>query len=563
MSNYAQHLRPKSTPQTQPIAGRANMVPNDGGGYSFAVDKWTRLNRFLIMGTEGGHFQVGEEKLTVDSAKAVRECIAEDPRRTVQQIIEISVSGRAAKNDAVVFALALAASSTLANSVNHHYPNGIPNDVARDWALEVGLPKVCRIYTHLADFVKNVTELRGWGRGLRRCVSRWYNDKSVPTLAYQMTKYQNRNGYSQRDMLRLSHPKTGDPVRNELYGWAVGKQDDGRRFAYTAGHPLATLYAFKKAQAATDESEIVSLIRDFRLDREHIPTEYLNSVRVWDALLQHMPATALIRNLGKMTSIGLLSPLSDGAREVVARLNDKDYLAKGRIHPFGVLLAQTTYTAGCGVKGALSWTPNAQIKAALETAFYNSFASVKPSGKRYYLGIDCSGSMAWPSSTIANTHITARVGAACMAMATVRVEEQSYVAGFSDSMIDLGIDATMRIQDVVKITEKVHFGGTDCSAPIRDALDKKIPVDAFVVYTDNDTNSGRSEHPIQALDRYRQATGRGAKLIVVSMASNGSSIADPNDAGTLDVSGFDANTPKLISEFVSPSTYEDSDGTES
>jgi 60 kDa SS-A/Ro ribonucleoprotein len=46
-------------------------------------------------------------------------------------------------------------------------------------------------------------------------------------------------------------------------------------------------------------------------------------------------------------------------------------------------------------------------------------------------------------------------------------------------------------------------------------------------------------HPSQALDRYRQKTGIPAKLIVVSMTANPFSIADPNDAGMMDVVGFD------------------------
>jgi 60 kDa SS-A/Ro ribonucleoprotein len=108
----------------------------------------------------------------------------------------------------------------------------------------------------------------------------------------------------------------------------------------------------------------------------------------------------------------------------------------------------------------------------------------------------------------------------------------------------------MRLSDVVKITREAPASYADCSAPMRDAMQRNIPVDAFVIYTDNDTNSGEKEHPIQALDRYRQKSGINAKLIVVSMASNGHSIADPADAGTLDITGFDGDTPTLISDFV-------------
>ena len=48
----------------------------------------------------------------------------------------------------------------------------------------------------------------------------------------------------------------------------------------------------------------------------------------------------------------------------------------------------------------------------------------------------------------------------------------------------------------------------------------------------------------------REKTGIPARLVVVGMASNGFTIADPADGGMLDVVGFDTATPRLIAEFV-------------
>jgi 60 kDa SS-A/Ro ribonucleoprotein len=39
-------------------------------------------------------------------------------------------------------------------------------------------------------------------------------------------------------------------------------------------------------------------------------------------------------------------------------------------------------------------------------------------------------------------------------------------------------------------------------------------------------------------------------LVVVGMVSNGFSIADPDDAGMLDVVGFDTATPAVIADFI-------------
>ena len=82
-----------------------------------------------------------------------------------------------------------------------------------------------------------------------------------------------------------------------------------------------------------------------------------------------------------------------------------------------------------------------------------------------------------------------------------------------------------------------------------EALNRRWAVDVFVVFTDSETWAG-DVHPAQALRAYRERTGIAAKLVVVAMASNGFSIADPNDAGMLDVVGFDAATPQVISDFV-------------
>jgi 60 kDa SS-A/Ro ribonucleoprotein len=112
------------------------------------------------------------------------------------------------------------------------------------------------------------------------------------------------------------------------------------------------------------------------------------------------------------------------------------------------------------------------------------------------------------------------------------------------------ISPGQRLDDVVRITAAIPMGGTDCSLPMRDALKHKRPVDVFVVYTDSETWAG-DIHPVQALQQYRDRMGIPARLIVVGMVSNGFTIADPNDAGMMDVVGFDLATPALMSDFAS------------
>src|SRR4030095_15778508 len=84
-------------------------VRNSGGGYSWKVDDWTRLDRFLILGAEGGTYYITERDLVKQNHDALARCIKADGIRAVNRIVEISDSGRAPKNDPAIFALALVA----------------------------------------------------------------------------------------------------------------------------------------------------------------------------------------------------------------------------------------------------------------------------------------------------------------------------------------------------------------------------------------------------------------------------------------------------------------------
>jgi 60 kDa SS-A/Ro ribonucleoprotein len=527
-SPYARHFSPRQTPQTEPIPG-SNQVSNNAAGYAFAIDDWSRLDRFLVLGAEGGSYYVREQKLTVENARAVQRCLGQDGDRTVRRIVEISEAGRAPKNDPAVFALAMAASM---------------GSAATRAAALAALPRVCRVGTHLFQFVENVEAFRGWGRALRRAVAAWYTARGPRELAYQLSKYQQRNGWSHRDLLRLTHPKVEKgSVTERALAWAAGKLDaDGT----TGDGPLAPIHALEEAKRATATADVVRLIREHDLVRECVPTRWLAELDVWEALLDRMPLAALVRNLATLTRLGLLTPDSAATGKVVAALTDADRIRKARLHPVALLMALRTYAAGHGERGRHTWAPVPRIVDALDGAFYAAFGNVRPTGKRWLLGLDVSGSMSAP---VAGTLMSCCEGATAVALVTAHIEAECSICAFADGLRPLPITARSRLDHALRLTRGVNFGGTDCSLPMRYALERRLPVDAFVVLTDSETWAG-DMHPVQALRRYRERMGIPARLVVVGMVSNGFSIADPADAGMLDVVGFDAATPQVMADFV-------------
>lgn len=82
---------------------------------------------------------------------------------------------------------------------------------------------------------------------------------------------------------------------------------------------------------------------------------------------------AMIRNLGKMTAIGLLREGGAELIQVCSKLQDHRLLKNARIHPFNALVAMKTYMDGHGDRGKLQWQPIQAIVDALEIAFYLSF----------------------------------------------------------------------------------------------------------------------------------------------------------------------------------------------
>jgi len=528
---YNKHVSARQTPQSEPIPGK-DMIQNNAGGFAFGIDKWTQLNRFLILGTEGGSYYVNEREMTRANAKSVIECIKEDGMQVVTEVVTISEAGRAPKNDPALFVLAMCA--------------GLGDKNTRRLAFGV-LPRVARIGTHLFHFAEYMEAFRGWGPMARKGMGAWYTDKELDQLAYQMTKYQSRDGWSHRDILRLAHIKPTNDAMNSLFKWATGTD-------VSMDVLPEIVQGFEMAKRAETEGAIIDLIHDYGLTREMIPSQFLNKPTVQLAMLQKgMPMTALIRNLGNLSKSGLLGDGKwDVTKAVVNQITNEEALHKARVHPIQILMALKIYAQGQGMRGRGTWDVSQDIVSALDKAFYLSFKNVEPTGKRHLLGLDVSGSMGGGYYNLSMGGLRPCEISAAMSMVRYRIEDKVLVRGFAHKFVDLGIGKTDRLDTVVDKVVKRNFGGTDCALPMIYAQKNNIEIDVFEVYTDSETWFG-DIHPVQALDKYRQKTGIPAKLVVVAATATEFSIADPDDAGMLDVAGFDASVPNIIHQFATGS----------
>ncbi|KAJ3339643.1 60 kDa SS-A/Ro ribonucleoprotein [Gonapodya sp. JEL0774] len=599
-----------TTGQMLPIPGKEHlMVTNNAGGVVFKVADSQQLRRFLVLGAAGGTYYVRERELKLENAMHIKGMIEEGQgREVVETVLEFSVNGRTPKQDTLTFALALALTfgdQAVRTLVYQHLAEICRIPTTLFAFLE---------YTKLLGGTTHPKSGRGlrsaigkWYNGVAEDIG-----ETAVRQAFACTKYKNRNGWKHADVLRVFHVKPKCEEAALLYKYltqpwksvapdfealrsklvldpvttveedfvVVARPEEDAAPAADNGGEVETVQQRKQAKIAENrikvaskvtmsrliefltaleeitpiaqitedtEAKVVDAIKRWKFAREHVPSPLLNSRAVWEALLVEMPMTAMMRNLAKMTSVGLIAPLSEASATIVKRLKNANALKKAKMHPFNVLLALRTYQRGRGFKGELTWAPDQTVVAALEDAFYLSFQAVEQTGKKFLLALDVSGSM---TSPIMDSPMSCREASAALSMVTARTEENCHFFGFCHQFVPLKITRNATLQEVERTISGLPFGSTDCSLPMVYALEKNIPVDVFVVYTDNETYAGRVQ-PVEALESYRKAINPEAKLVVVGMTATKFTIADPEDPGMMDIVGFDSGALQAMGEFVS------------
>lgn len=519
-----------NTPQTSPLFNRPDMVLNNAGGYVFKIDELKTLDRFLIIGTEQNTYYSTSKELTLQSAKNILVLISNNSYKVVDRIVEISSQGRAPKNDSAIFALAL---TCIFSSTNEE----------KQYAFDA-LPKVCRTGTHLFQFVDVIKKLGKWNAVTKRGIANWYNSKEIDNLAYQILKYQSRNKWSHKDVIRLAHVKPKDLGYSALYGWVTNNKP-------SLGKLLSLPYIIEDYQVLHKNPSLanaISCIEKYNMSWEMLPTSLLKEPRIWEALIPFMGYTALIRNLGRLGSLGLLKPMTDSSISVIERLLDGELIKKGKVHPLTIYSAYKTYGEGKGEKGSLQWNVNKRVVDALNDAFYKAFHYLQPTNKKYLIALDCSGSMF--GARVNGMNLTAAEASAIMAMSIIATEPNVWVGGYDTSIRELNLNRNMSLESVIKAMKNFNWGATDCSQPFIFAEKHKFDIDCFISFTDNETYAG-SKHVSQALNSYRKNMNKpDARSIVCATSVSHFSIADPLDPFQLDIVGFDSSIPQLVSEFV-------------
>lgn len=413
-----------------------------------------------------------------------------------------------------------------------------------------------------------------------------------------------------RDFLRMAHIAPESKVQNVILGWAVnnGRSNNSPKYmprqevistlkemnAELDSDAISYLAAFEELQELEDGQEAARLIREYGLTWEMVPSHLYGKGAseadrraVWRTLLgldgatYQMPFTALMRNLPRISAYGLTqdSDVRAFIRDTFAGKDAPEVLVKARVHPLALLSAHRIYSRGytVGFKrrgygfeefARLEWVPDNGIANALEKAFHMSFGLVEPIGNRVAYFLDTSGSMT--AGDVAGIEgLTPMDAEAVMTSTLVRTEDDWLAFGFSSApdgsgawfgrgtpkgnmgLTHLPFSGQPSFEEAYRVIRNYSYnGGTDCAIPFLWATKNNEHIDTFVIQTDNQTWDNSHYHPTQALAEYRAKVNPNARCVVIGYTVNQNSIADPNDAKTMEFVGFDASAPMILNRFA-------------
>ena len=219
--SYLKRHGTRRVPQWAPLPGQA---PNSAGGFAWTADMWTRLRRFLVLGSEGGSYYASEWKLTRENAQAVEECVREDGQRAVAEIVRVSTEGRAPKNDPALYRACAGGGPRRRRDAAGGARGAAAGRAAR---VRTCSSSPCSSRASAAGAVRSVARSAAGTRPRR-----WMRSPTRRSSTASAT------GVTHRDLLRLAHPArrvgAGNPVLDisdehaRLFEWIVrGGDADG------------------------------------------------------------------------------------------------------------------------------------------------------------------------------------------------------------------------------------------------------------------------------------------------------------------------------------------------
>jgi 60 kDa SS-A/Ro ribonucleoprotein len=534
----------------QPIPGReVDMKLNRAGGYTFKIDTWAQVRRFLILGSAQTYY-ASEREMTLENAQVLLDAINEDSVALVNILKEVNTKGEngaipAPKKAPSLFAMAL---------VQQH------GDLAGRKALYdlLRYKHVVRTMSDLLQFLLIIQQIHPENKipmpsGLKKAIHHFVNSWNNRDQVYQFIKYTNRskklNGKSISiniaDVLRMTHLKPRDEEQNYIFKWVV----DGELPINESA--LEYLRAYEIMRSTDDVKVLLNLIDTWGFTWEMIPNTWFKDEmkverkKIWSLLLQsskhRMPLMALVRNLNRIASYGLLNDqnISD---LIVERLNDQNDILRSRITPLQMVNAFVAIN---------KYNVDSVLLNAASNAYEYSFGNIGEISGKTAIFLDVSGSMVGQRGVIGAPDLTAAEAGLVFLMPFIGDNATTY--SFDTRVRKLSVTKRTSIGETLRIAKGFSGGGTSIPSTLNYLLSEDLEYDNIIILTDNESwhpgYYGSNGHTSQSLQNYMETINKNVKVAFIPITATDSSVRDDKMTNTLECVGLDTSTIHVVTEF--------------
>jgi len=344
------------------------------------------------------------------------------------------------------------------------------------------------------------------------------------------------NDPSLADVIKMVHPKPATKAREALFGYLIGREHN------TALLPevVRVFEAFKRNPTG-DVPDVPFLM----LTALPLPKD------AWKAIARNASWQATRMNLNTFQRHGVFddATLVDN---IAAKLADAALIKKARAFPYQLLAA---YQAATSVPR--------QIAEALQSAMEIATENVPALPGRVFVFPDVSGSMRSAVTGVRKgaTSAVRCVDVAALITATIlRRNPLAEVIPFESQVVKLALNPRDSVMTNAAKLGSIGGGGTNCSAPLQDILNRGAKVDVAIYVSDNESwvdaiRGGQATQTLTLWEKLKQRNPQ-AKLICIDLVPNRTTQAgDRTDI--LNVGGFSDAVFDVLARFAEGSLNPD------
>jgi len=379
--------------------------------------------------------------------------------------------------------------------------------------------------TYVQILRSGVVGRKSLGTAPKRLVLQWLAGRDEEAL-FTASVGQNP---SLSDIVKMVHPKPGDPRRQAFYGYLLGRAYDA-----SALPELVSQFEQFKAGESTDVPDLpFTMLAALPLSRKD-----------WMEIAKNASWQTTRMNLNTFARHGVFQD-ADLVRQIADRLRDADEIKRARVFPYHLLTAYQNCDEG---------VPQ-QVRDALQDAMELAIKNVPSIKGAVVVCPDVSGSM----QSAVTGHRAGAVSAvrcidvaALVAAAVVRKNPAATVLPFEQAVVPVNLNSRDSVMTNAGKLASIGGGGTNCSAPIALLNNQKALADLVVFVSDNeswvDQGLSRGTKLMAEWAQFRKHNPR-ARLVCLDVQPNQTTQATER-GDILNIGGFSDQVFDVIAAFA-------------